>query len=210
MLGVGFEPTKASPPDLKSGPFDHSGTPATLRKRTSFSTSRIISLNLHCYVHKTANRLMLYSYGYLLTGVVMSRSSYQSKALVLCLMFICSIFSTLIHFEASEDELMEIIPVMYSTSADQDYRFYFEALTQDDINSGMTGDGKITTREPSSGSQSKISIMDNAGVFMTPLLLSDINISGVSNEIDFNVFYQISGPDGATAEMDIILKKESH
>ncbi len=149
---------------------------------------------------------MLYSYGYLLTGVVMSRSSYQSKALVLCLMFICSIFSTLIHFEASEDDLMEIIPVMYSTSADQDYRFYFDALTQDDIDSGMTGDGKITTREPSSGSQSKISIMDSAGVFMTPFLLSDINISGVSNEIDFNVFYQFSGPDGATAEMDIILK----
>ena len=25
---VGFEPTKAKPPDLKSGPFDHSGTHA--------------------------------------------------------------------------------------------------------------------------------------------------------------------------------------
>ena len=68
MLGVGFEPTKASPPDLKSGPFDHSGTPAALRNRTSFSTSRILWSKLTTYVHKTANRLMLYSYGYLLTG----------------------------------------------------------------------------------------------------------------------------------------------
>ncbi len=25
--GVGFEPTKAEPPDLQSGPFNHSGTP---------------------------------------------------------------------------------------------------------------------------------------------------------------------------------------
>ncbi len=28
VQGVGFEPTKALPPELKSGPFDHSGTPA--------------------------------------------------------------------------------------------------------------------------------------------------------------------------------------
>ena len=27
MEGVGFEPTKAKPPDLQSGPFDRSGTP---------------------------------------------------------------------------------------------------------------------------------------------------------------------------------------
>ena len=68
MLGVGFEPTKASPPDLKSGPFDHSGTPAALRNRTSFSTSRILSANLRHYEHNTANGLMLYCYRNLLTG----------------------------------------------------------------------------------------------------------------------------------------------
>lgn len=28
VQGVGFEPTKALPPELKSGPFDRSGTPA--------------------------------------------------------------------------------------------------------------------------------------------------------------------------------------
>ena len=136
----------------------------------------------------------------------MSRRFYQSKALVLCLMFICSIFSTLIQFETQDEDLIEIIPVKFSTSADQDYRFYFEELTQQELTSnpwsGNNADGKITTREPTSGSQSQISIIDSTGVFVTPLLLSDINISGVSNEIDFNVFYEFSGPDGATAEMD--------
>ena len=68
MLGVGFEPTKASPPDLKSGPFDHSGTPAALRNRTSFSTSRILLANLHHYEQYTANGLMLYCHRNLLTG----------------------------------------------------------------------------------------------------------------------------------------------
>ena len=34
VQGVGFEPTKLYAPELKSGPFDHSGTPAS-----SLSTS---------------------------------------------------------------------------------------------------------------------------------------------------------------------------
>ncbi len=29
--GVGFEPTKAEPPDLQSGPFNHSGTPPKIK-----------------------------------------------------------------------------------------------------------------------------------------------------------------------------------
>ena len=29
LLGVGFEPTRLSPSDLKSDPLDHSGIPAT-------------------------------------------------------------------------------------------------------------------------------------------------------------------------------------
>ena len=29
VQGVGFEPTKLYAPELKSGPFDHSGTPAS-------------------------------------------------------------------------------------------------------------------------------------------------------------------------------------
>ena len=133
----------------------------------------------------------------------MSRRFYQSKALVLCLMFICSIFSTLIQFETHDEDLIEIIPVKFSTSVDQDYRFFFDELTQNDIDSGIPdADGKITTREPDSGSQSEISIIDSTAEFVTPFLLSDINISGVSNEINLNVFYEFSGPEGATAEMD--------
>ena len=80
----------------------------------------------------------------------MSRRFYQSKALVLCLMFICSIFSTLIQFETQDEDLIEIIPVKFSTSADQDYRFYFEELTQQELTSnpwsGNNADGKIEER----------------------------------------------------------------
>ena len=35
VQGVGFEPTKALPPELKSGPFDRSGTPATCPRPVS-------------------------------------------------------------------------------------------------------------------------------------------------------------------------------
>jgi hypothetical protein len=46
VQGVGFEPTKLYAPELKSGPFDHSGTPAApLRhsldlKRADFTPPR--------------------------------------------------------------------------------------------------------------------------------------------------------------------------
>src|SRR5436853_326985 len=33
MAGEGFEPSKAEPPDLQSGPFDRSGTPPGARRR---------------------------------------------------------------------------------------------------------------------------------------------------------------------------------
>ena len=38
MLGVGFEPTRLSPCDLKSHPLDHSGIPAlkSLKKNASY------------------------------------------------------------------------------------------------------------------------------------------------------------------------------
>ncbi len=35
MLGVGFEPTRLSPCDLKSHPLDHSGIPANKNKNTN-------------------------------------------------------------------------------------------------------------------------------------------------------------------------------
>jgi len=125
-------------------------------------------------------------------------------------MMFCSIFSTVIPTDSNSENLMEPVSIKYSNSADQNYRFYFDELTQDDINSGNfpNADGKITTKEPSNG-QSEVSIIETPAEFVTPYLLSDINISGVSNEIDFNVFYQFSGPDGATAEMDVILMTDT-
>ena len=39
--GVGFEPTKAEPPDLQSGPFNHSGTPPEKSGRLSRSAGRM-------------------------------------------------------------------------------------------------------------------------------------------------------------------------
>src|SRR5919112_417578 len=35
MAGAGFEPAKAEPPDLQSGPFDRSGTPPGVAPRAS-------------------------------------------------------------------------------------------------------------------------------------------------------------------------------
>jgi len=95
----------------------------------------------------------------------------------------------------------------YSSSQDQDYRFYFDSLTQDDIDSNNFEnglDGKITTREPT-GSMSEISILESERDFATPYLLSDINISGSNNEIIFNLFFQFEGPDGATAKIEATL-----
>ena len=124
---------------------------------------------------------------------------------MLCLMIVFSIFSSINPTSSDENDLVEIIPVKYSTSADQDYRLYFDGITQNDVDSGFPpASGKITTREPVGG-ESEVSIMESTGEFLTPYLLSDINISGASNEIIFNVFYQFSGPSEATAVMDVRL-----
>ncbi|ALA23781.1 hypothetical protein KW89_312 [Piscirickettsia salmonis] len=41
VVGEGFEPSKAEPPDLQSGPFDRSGTPPFKVKHYSFSLSKV-------------------------------------------------------------------------------------------------------------------------------------------------------------------------
>jgi hypothetical protein len=105
---------------------------------------------------------------------------------------------------SKSQNLNEIIPIKYSSSNDQDYRFYFDGISQNEVNDFPGVDGKITTKEPNQG-QSEISIIESEAQFRTPLLHSNINISGISQEIGFNVFYEFSGPDGATADLDVSL-----
>ena len=47
MQGVGFEPTKALPPELKSGPFGRSGTPAGCMSRTQVLNATTTSVTIH-------------------------------------------------------------------------------------------------------------------------------------------------------------------
>ncbi|CAI8257232.1 MAG: Uncharacterised protein [Methanobacteriota archaeon] len=131
--------------------------------------------------------------------------------MVLCLMMFCSILSSVISVE-SETEDLSISPVVkYVDTPNQDYRFYFDGKTQADEQSGdfPQSDGKITTKEPSSGNQASVSIIENTAEFTTPYLLSDINISGVNNEIIFNVFFQFEGPAEASAEMSVKLTTDA-
>ncbi|MAT48296.1 MAG: hypothetical protein CMA27_00520 [Euryarchaeota archaeon] len=126
-------------------------------------------------------------------------------------MMFCSVFSSVISVESKTEDLSISPVVKYADTPNQDYRFYFDSKTQSDIDSGdfPTSDGKITTKEPSSGNEGSVSIIENTAEFTTPYLLSDINISGVNNEIIFNVFYEFSGPDGATAEMRVRLTTDT-
>ncbi len=135
----------------------------------------------------------------------MSRFSYQSTVLLLCFMMFFSTLTVATPPISQSQNLEEIIPFKYSSSTDQDYRFYFDEISQNEVSDFPNMDGKITTKEPDSGSHPQVSIIEDKAQFRTPILLSDINISGISQEIDFNVFYEFSGPDGATAEMDVKL-----
>ena len=44
--GVGFEPTKAEPPDLQSGPFGRSGTPPRRKRCILFERQNRVKLNV--------------------------------------------------------------------------------------------------------------------------------------------------------------------
>ena len=55
VQGVGFEPTKLYAPELKSGPFDHSGTPASPLS-TSLDLNRADLRPLFGGVKKTMQR----------------------------------------------------------------------------------------------------------------------------------------------------------
>ena len=46
MEGVGFEPTKAEPPDLQSGPFGRSGTPPRRKQCIFFDRQNRVKLNV--------------------------------------------------------------------------------------------------------------------------------------------------------------------
>ena len=46
VQGVGFEPTKALPPELKSGPFGRSGTPAGCMSRTQVLNATTSSVTI--------------------------------------------------------------------------------------------------------------------------------------------------------------------
>ncbi|RAH15661.1 MAG: hypothetical protein CMB56_002270 [Methanobacteriota archaeon] len=137
----------------------------------------------------------------------MSRNFKHSKVLILCLVLFCSVFSSIIISDYDKDELEKVNFSNFSPAFDQDYRFYFDSMTQDDVDSNNYEngiDGKITTKEPTGGMTEK-SITDGTTTFSTRYLLSDINVTGSNNEILFNLFYQFEGPEGATATIEAIL-----
>jgi archaellin len=91
------------------------------------------------------------------------------------------------------------------------YKLYFASPI-----GGINGDGLITTDKPDSGGQEESSAADSSVEFVTPEMLSDLEISGDSTggntyEFHLTLFLKATGPEGSTVDWTFnVLNGNSH
>ncbi len=210
VQGVGFEPTKVLPPELKSGPFDHSGTPAALGRRN-------LVLNraaLKC----PENRCLAGTYDEnSLTPCEQPRTVQESRnvqrrvktaqiALFLALLMMAPIYSG----QTYSSELEET----YSERNNVDAPIELYTLYLASADSTTDGDGLITTKIPESGGQETSSALDETIEFISQELLSSIEIFGRPNQgsssssyyLPLDLFLKAVGPSGSSVEWTINIR----
>ena len=207
VQGVGFEPTKVLPPELKSGPFDHSGTPA------AFGRGNLV-LNraaLKC----PGNRCLAGTYDEnSLTPCEQPRTVQVSRnvqrrvktaqiALFLAILMMAPIYSGQTYGSELENTNSE------RKNVDATIELYTLYLASAD--STTDGDGLITTKIPESGGQETASALDETIEFISQELLSSIEIFGRPNQgsssgtyyLPLDLFLKAVGPSGSSVEWTI-------
>ena len=207
VLGVGFEPTKALPPELKSGPFDHSGTPAGQRRRNLFLNRAALKCPENRCRAGTCDENSLTPCEQRIT-VQGSRNTQGSVktaqiALFLALLMMAPIYSG--QTFGSELQDAETSP----NNTDATIELYTLYLASAD--STTDGDGLITTKIPESGGQETASALDETIEFISQELLSSIEIFGRPNQgsssgtyyLPLDLFLKAVGPSGSSVDWTI-------
>jgi hypothetical protein len=210
VQGVGFEPTKALPPELKSGPFDHSGTPAAHGRRN-------LVLNRAAPICP-GNRGSAGTYDEnSLTPCEQPRTVQESRnthgrvktariALFLTLLMLAPIYSG----QTYGSELQDADNT--SNNAEATIELYTLYLASAD--STTDGDGLITTKIPESGGQETASALDETIEFISQELLSSIEVFGRPNQgsgsgsyyLPIDLFLKAVGPSGSSVDWTINIK----
>ena len=207
VQGVGFEPTKALPPELKSGPFDHSGTPAGQWRRNLFLNRAALKCPENRCRAGTCDENSLTPCEQRIT-VQGSRNTQGSVktaqiALFLALLMMAPIYSG--QTFGSELQDAETSP----NNTDATIELYTLYLASAD--STTDGDGLITTKIPESGGQETASALDETIEFISQELLSSIEIFGRPNQgsssgtyyLPLDLFLKAVGPSGSSVDWTI-------
>ena len=207
VQGVGFEPTKALPPELKSGPFDHSGTPAALGRRNLVLNRAALKCRKNRCLAGTCDKNSL-------TPCEQPRTVQESRnaqgsvkmariALFLAFLMMAPIYSGQIYgFELQDTENSP-------NSVEAPIELYTLYLASAD--STTDGDGLISTKIPESGGQETASALDETIEFISQELLSSIEIFGRPNQgsssgtyyLPLDLFLKAVGPSGSSVDWTI-------
>ena len=204
VQGVGFEPTKALPPELKSGPFDHSGTPAALGRGNLVLNRAALKCRKNRCLAGTCDKNSLTPCEQPRT-VQESRNAHGSVktariALFLAFLMMAPIYSGQIYgFELEDTETSP-------NSVDAPIELYTLYLASAD--STTDGDGLISTKIPESGGQETASALDETIEFISQELLSSIEIFGRPNQgsssgtyyLPLDLFLKAVGPSGSSVD----------
>ena len=207
VQGVGFEPTKALPPELKSGPFDHSGTPAALGRRNLVLNRAALKCPKNRCLAGTCdkNSLTPCEQPRTVQGSRNAQGSVKTAriALFLALLMMAPIYSGQTY--GSELQDTETSP----NSVEAPIELYTLYLASAD--STTDGDGLITTKIPESGGQETASALDETIEFISQELLSSIEIFGRPNQgsssgtyyLPLDLFLKAVGPSGSSVDWTI-------
>ncbi len=207
VQGVGFEPTKALPPELKSGPFDHSGTPAALGRGNLVLNRAALKCRKNRCLAGTCdkNSLTPCEQPRTVQGSRNAQGSVKTARIALFLAFLmmAPIYSGQIYgFELEDTETSP-------NSVEAPIELYTLYLASAD--STTDGDGLITTKIPESGGQETASALDETIEFISQELLSSIEIFGRPNQgsssgtyyLPLDLFLKAVGPSGSSVDWTI-------
>ena len=206
VQGVGFEPTKALPPELKSGPFDHSGTPAALgRTNLVLNRAALICPGNRCrYGTYDENSLTVCEQP---RYVQVTRNAREGLKTVRIALFLTLLMLTPIYSSQFSNLELEESPLSYNS--EETIELYTLYLASAD--STTDGDGLITTKIPDSGGQETASALDETIEFISQELLSSIEIFGRPNQgsssgsyyLPLDLFLKAVGPSGSSVDWTI-------
>ena len=191
VQGVGFEPTKALPPELKSGPFDHSGTPACLPTRVTDLNQPAGPQNMHSNCPDRENTLTDdYRPSYMLSRL---KDHGWSKTPVLTVVVVLLLqvgTAPIVSLDDANDSRMD-------APASNQVETYSLYLSQGN---------NLSTVLPTSGGQLEASALDTNVEFSTNDLLQPLQVVGSKRQtsdgtsqyyVQLNVFLKAEGPQNA-------------